>query len=127
MEDPSAEYFDCTNAERAAFEAGIKLGSIYHQYVGAPVSPENADQLARTIEAGTRLQPFVEDIQVRIDPAGTGRAGAFPYRSLRGKMLDVEVRVGYKDSVVVAAMRYEKELHYPLMRILETRARPPDG
>ncbi|MEE9268050.1 MAG: dihydroneopterin aldolase family protein, partial [Thermoplasmata archaeon] len=42
MEDPTADYFECTDAERAAFEAGIKLGSIFHQYVGAPVSPENA-------------------------------------------------------------------------------------
>ncbi|MCI2413518.1 MAG: dihydroneopterin aldolase, partial [Cuniculiplasma sp.] len=34
MVDEAASYFHCTDRERAIFEAGIKLGSIYHQYVG---------------------------------------------------------------------------------------------
>ncbi|MEE8232843.1 MAG: dihydroneopterin aldolase family protein [Thermoplasmata archaeon] len=121
MKDPTANYFECTDAERAAFEAGIKMGSIFHQYVAAPVSSENAESLARTIEEGTRLQPFVEEVRVRIDPTGNGSAAAFPYRSLTGKMLDVEVRVRYGDAVAVAAMRYEKDLRYPLMRVREIR------
>ncbi|MFQ5918774.1 MAG: dihydroneopterin aldolase family protein [Thermoplasmata archaeon] len=126
MEDPAVDYFECTDAERAAFEAGIKLGSMYHQYVGAPVSPENADLLARAIEAGARLQPFVEEVRVRIDPVGTGASGAFPYRSLTGKMLNIEVRVRYREVIAVAAMRYERDLRYPLMRILEIRSSAAD-
>ena len=121
MKDPTAHYFACTDQERAAFEAGIKLGSIFHQYVGAPVSPENAALLARTIEEGARLQPFVEEVRVRIDPAVGGSVGAFPYRSLTGEMLDVEIRVRYGEAIARAAMRYEKELRYPLMRLREIR------
>ncbi len=55
MEDPTADAFEGTDAERTAFEAGIKLGSISHPYVRAPVSPENAESFARTIEEGTRV------------------------------------------------------------------------
>ncbi len=34
-----------TNREIAAFEAGIKLGALYHQFVGSPISPKTADSL----------------------------------------------------------------------------------
>ncbi|MFQ5908732.1 MAG: dihydroneopterin aldolase family protein [Thermoplasmata archaeon] len=127
MEDPAADYFGCTDAERAAFEAGIKLGSIYHQFVGSPVSSENAESLARAIEEGTRLQPFVDAIRVRIDPEGGGVEGAFPYRSLRGEMLEVELRIRYRDAVATAALRYEEELQYPLMRIQTIRRKSDPG
>lgn len=127
MADPTADYFECTDAERAAFEAGIKLGSIYHQFVGAPVSADNAELLARTIEAGTRLQPFVEEARVYIDPSKGDREGAFPYRSLTDEMLEVEVRVRYGGAVARAAMRYEEELRYPLMRIEEMQREAPAG
>ncbi|MCJ2531352.1 MAG: dihydroneopterin aldolase family protein [Candidatus Thermoplasmatota archaeon] len=127
MEDPTADYFECTDAERAAFEAGIKLGSLFHQYVGAPVSPENAESLAHTIEEGTRLQPFVENVRVRIDPTRGGTEGSFPYRPLTGEMLDVEVRIHYGEAAALAALRYERELRYPLMRIREMRRTAPRG
>jgi hypothetical protein len=32
--DVADSYFSCTDSERAAFEAGIKLGTVYHQFVG---------------------------------------------------------------------------------------------
>ncbi|MEE9174385.1 MAG: dihydroneopterin aldolase family protein, partial [Thermoplasmata archaeon] len=84
---PTADAFEGTDAERAAFEAGIKLGSISYPYEGAPVPPENAESLARTIEEGTRIQPFVENVRVRIDPTRGGAEGAFPHRPLTGEML----------------------------------------
>nr|WP_277770666.1 dihydroneopterin aldolase family protein [Thermoplasma acidophilum] len=30
MKDPASHYFKCTPRERAVFEAGIKLGTVYH-------------------------------------------------------------------------------------------------
>ena len=56
-----------TNREIAAFEAGIKLGALYHQFVGSPVSPKTADSLERAIEESISLQPYVRSVDVRID------------------------------------------------------------
>ncbi|MCJ2532246.1 MAG: dihydroneopterin aldolase family protein [Candidatus Thermoplasmatota archaeon] len=124
---PTADYFEGTEAERAAFEAGIKLGSISHRYVGAPVPPENAEWLARTIEEGTRVQPFVENVRVRIDDERRGGRGAFPHRPLTGEMLDTEVHLHTGEAAALAALRYERELRYPLMRIREIRRAAPRG
>src|SRR3989442_4282979 len=66
--DPTREYFAGADRDRAAFEVGIKLGSIVHQYVGAPLTSETAAPLERAIEAATRGQPLVE-------PALQGRCG----------------------------------------------------
>ena len=33
-EDLADKYFNCSLRERVVFEAGIKLGTIYHQFVG---------------------------------------------------------------------------------------------
>ncbi|HUS56931.1 MAG TPA: dihydroneopterin aldolase family protein, partial [Thermoplasmata archaeon] len=49
-------HFDCSDEERATFEAGIKLGTIYHQFVGVPVSADNVDTLERAMEAGSEVQ-----------------------------------------------------------------------
>src|SRR6266550_3033590 len=65
--DPTRTYFAGTDRDRAAFEAGIKLGSILHQYVGTPLTSASAGSLERAIEAATRVQPLVERVRVRID------------------------------------------------------------
>lgn len=115
-EQKSETYFDCSESERAAFEAGIKLGTVYHQFVGVPVSAENADTLERAIEAGSRVQPFVEDVQVRIDRSRLKRKkGQYDYVSLTGDMLDVALTVKYKGTRVEAGMKFVKEMNYPLM------------
>ena len=40
-EELAAGYFNCSLKERAVFESGIKLGTIYHQFVGTPLSSSN--------------------------------------------------------------------------------------
>ncbi len=119
-EDPAAKWFRCSERERAAFEAGIKLGSIYHQYVGAPVNETNVEALERAIEAGVRVQPFVEDVRVRIDRSKlrAKRGAPYKYWSVTGDMLDVWLRVRYGDVVAECEMAYVEELRYPLMRIV---------
>lgn len=121
--DPAKKWFRCSDRERAAFEAGIKLGSVYHQYVGAPVNETNVEALERAIEAGLRVQPFVEDARVRIDRAKIAKRRGAPYRyySVTGDMLDVRVRVRYGPAVAECVMDYVRELRYPLMRIVELR------
>lgn len=110
------KHFSCSDAERAAFEAGIKLGTIYHQFVGVPLRRENVNTLERAIEAGSRVQPFVEEVKVKIDRSRLkNKRGKYDYVSLTGEMLNVKLTVRYKDIRVKAAMRLIKEMNYPLM------------
>jgi len=108
-----------TPTERLCFEAGIKLGGIFHQYLGIPVSPLTAPGVARAIEAAVGLQPYVDRIRVRIDvrrggPTGRGR---FAYRYLTPEMLRVELRLSDGPVTVDARMEYRPDLHYPLMSL----------
>lgn len=41
---------EINNRDRAVFEAGIKLGALYHQFVGTPINTEMLDGLSRIIE-----------------------------------------------------------------------------
>ena len=58
--------FNCTVKERACFEAGIKMGTIYHQFVGTPFSLANVTQLEKAIEDAIRVQPYVSDVRARL-------------------------------------------------------------
>ncbi len=121
-EDRAKKYFNCTASERAAFEAGIKLGTVYHQFVGTPISLDNVDALERAIEASLKVQPFVVDAKVRINREGMGRKGGFyKYLTLTGDMLDVELVVQYEDRVAICRLEYIEEMDYPLMYIKEIR------
>jgi hypothetical protein len=122
MEDPARAYFSCSDSERAAFEAGIKLGSIYHQFVGTPLSHDSVEVLEKAIEDGVRVQPFVEDVRVRIDRSRLQRKRS-PYRyvSLTGNMMEVELTIRYGQAVAVCGMRFVRKLRYPLMYIKEIR------
>ena len=117
-EDTADGHFRCNDSERAAFEAGIKMGTIYHQFVGVPVSSESVDTLEKAIEEGCKVQPFVESVQVRIDRSRLkSKKGQFDYVSLTGEMLDVHLVVRYGSSRVKARMQLVEEMHYPLMFI----------
>lgn len=119
-EEKANSYFSCSDSERAAFEAGIKLGTIYHQFVGVPLSVENVETLEKAIEAGSSVQPFVEDVKVRIDRSKLkSKRGQYDYVSLTGDMLDVILTVVYKTARVKASMKLVKEIDYPLMYIEE--------
>lgn len=118
--------------EALAFEAGVKLGGVFHQYLGIPVTDRTAPRLARSIASAVELQPFVRRARVRIDPARGGPVGAgpFAYRYLRPEMLDVRVELVDGPVRLVARLQHRARLHYPLMAIerldggrLATRAR----
>ncbi|HNB04242.1 MAG TPA: dihydroneopterin aldolase family protein, partial [Methanoregulaceae archaeon] len=53
--------------DQAIFEAAIKLGALYHQWVGTPVSPSTASTLESAIQESVSLQPYVADIHVSLD------------------------------------------------------------
>ncbi|MCK5547895.1 MAG: dihydroneopterin aldolase family protein [Thermoplasmata archaeon] len=121
-EDVAARHFNCSDDQRAIFEAGIKLGSIYHQYVGCPVNLDNVDVLEKAIEEGTRLQPFVDKVEVQIDRKRLKSAGerkGYKYVTLAGPMLSVQLKVRYGKAVAVCELRYVEDMDYPLMAIRE--------
>ena len=116
--------------EALLFEAGVKLGGVFHQYLGMPVSPDTAAGLARTIEDAVRLQPFVTDVEVTIDPerGGPTGTGRLAYRYLTAEMLHVQVTLEDENTTVVAALDHRPDLRYPLMSVLTvTDTLPPSG
>lgn len=119
MDDPTERYFAGTARDRAAFEAGIKLGAIVHQFVGTPVTADTAAGLERAIEAATRLQPGVEDIRVRIDRERLVARGPYRYTYLTEDLLHVEVTIRIDGARAIAVLRFVPELDYPLMYLKE--------
>ncbi len=124
--------------EALLFEAGIKLGGVFHQYVGMPVSSATAPALARVIEAAVGLQPFVREVRVSVrpergPPLGRGR---YAYRYLSPEMLDVTVVLADGAVDVEARLEHRPDLRYTLLRVVRAapgkrtgrrppRARPP--
>ncbi|MCI4369267.1 MAG: dihydroneopterin aldolase family protein [Thermoplasmata archaeon] len=108
-----------TPREALLFEAGIKLGGLFHQYIGVPVAETTAQGLARSIESAVRLQPFVLDAKVRIVPRRGGALGrgAFAYRYLSAEMLSVKVTLSDGAVTVVATLAHRPDLKYPLMSV----------
>jgi len=102
----------------AAFEAGIKLGALFHQFVGVPVSFENAEILERAMESCMKLQPYVVDAEVKIDRKRLNdRVSDFGYTSLTGEMIEAKVRVKVGETEVSAVLKWDEEKRYPLMRL----------
>jgi len=107
-----------TDAEQACFEAGIKFGSLYHQFAGTPISPASADSLATAMEEAIENQPYCESVTVDIrtdELADAIEEGSADYTELTGAFLDVELTIAYEGKTVVARM--EMEDGYPLMRL----------
>jgi hypothetical protein len=108
---------DPTDAEQACFEAGIKFGSLYHQFAGTPVSPDSARSLERAIEEAIENQPYCEAVTVdvlddEVEAAIDHDAG---YTELTGSLMEVEMVVEYEGERVETSM--EMVDGYPLMRI----------
>ena len=112
-----------TDRERAAFEAGIKLGALYHQWVGAPVSPATAETLERAIERSVALQPAVEKVKVSLDRTLMS-PNAFGYSELAGLMFDVELVTRLGGARCTATLSRSED--YPLMSLVACDEAAPD-
>jgi hypothetical protein len=96
------------------------MGTIYHQFVGVPLRSDTVRTLEKAIEAGCIVQPFVEDVKVKIDRSRLRKKrGQYDYVSLTGDMLNVKMVVRYRKARVRASMKFLKEMNYPLMFIEE--------
>ncbi len=117
MVDPASNYFSCNDKERAIFEAGVKLGSIYHQYTGIPINKSNVDFLERAIEKAVSAQPFVTMVKVSVDRRKVGKSKpAYRYKTLLGDMMDVKLHIKYGKAIVEGRMAWVSSMNYPLMR-----------
>jgi len=109
---------DPTSPQMACFEAGIKFGSLYHQFAGTPVSPDSADSLAAAMEDAIENQPHCESVSVAVreEPlrAAIAESGA-DYTELTGRFLDVSMTIGYEGCVVETSMAMADG--YPLMQV----------
>ncbi|MDQ2051811.1 dihydroneopterin aldolase family protein [Natronolimnohabitans sp. A-GB9] len=115
---------DPTVAEEACFEAGIKFGTLYHQFAGTPVSPDSAESISTAMEESIENQPHCADVtvDVRTDELEAELAdSAADYTELTGRFLEVEIVVDYEDCEVVTRMAMEEG--YPLMRVESVRGR----
>lgn len=110
-----------SDRELAIFEAAIKLGALYHQFVGTPVSRTSAASVEAAIEKAVILQPYVEEITVRLDRARMTE-NIYGYSELAGLMFDVEIvtRVGF----AYCRARLAPHEGYPLMSIVECHEIP---
>jgi hypothetical protein len=107
-----------TTPQEACFEAGIKFGSLYHQFAGTPVSPDSADSLAAAMEEAIENQPFCAAVTVSVRTAALEEAiaeGGADYTELTGRLIDVEMRIEYDGVTVETSM--EMADGYPLMQI----------
>jgi hypothetical protein len=102
--------------ELAVFEAGIKLGALYHQWVGTPISRQSAASVETAIEKAVILQPFVEEITIKLN-RNLMTENRFGYSELSGLMFDAEIvtRVGFS----YCRARLSPDKGYPFMQIVE--------
>jgi hypothetical protein len=113
--DPTSGYFVGTDRDRVAFEVGIKLGSIVHQFVGVPLTRRNVASVERAIEEATRVQPLVDGVKARIDRKRLRLRGPYRYGVLTEDLLHVEVTVRVGALTATGVLRYVSKLDYPLM------------
>jgi len=110
-----------TDRDNALFEAGIKLGALYHQFTGSPVNLDTVSSLEHAIQESISVQPYVKEISVKIDRdmLKSRLNNEFGYTELQGLMLDVKITVKFGSVKVKVGMKYNAELNYPLMKIDE--------
>ena len=115
--DVNEKYFsNITARERAIFEGGISMGALFHQFVGTPVNIKTKENLERAIAESFKLQPAIEDVEVKINLTDTTE---FDYISLSGDMLDVKIHTQVENVKAVIRIEFIEELNYPLMYVEE--------
>jgi hypothetical protein len=119
MTDKTKKYFprNLSNRERAIFECGIALGTIYHAFTGIPVRMEigEINMLEKVIENSILAQPYREFVKVKIRPPQEIGKRPFNYFVLKGKHIEATVVINYGGERVVGKMDYKKDLNYTLM------------
>ena len=109
---------DPTESETACFEAGIKFGTLYHQFAGTPVSPASATSLERAMAEAIENQPHCVDVSVDILESALEAeldGQSADYTELTGRFMEVEMVVEYEGTRVETSMAMDGD--YPMMRV----------
>ena len=118
--DENKYFSNLTDRERAIFEGGISMGSLYHQFIGTPVNIDSYKSLEKAIEESILLQPAITKVVVKLNTdLIKQQSGSMGYTTLEGKMLYVELTTKINENEVTTCISYVEELDYPLMRILD--------
>lgn len=106
-----------TGRDTACFEAGIKLGAVYHQFIGTPVTPATAGDLETAMANAMRAQPACLDAAVHINTrAIEADRNRFGYVGLAGHHLELEATISHEEYRVTAELIEEDD--YPMMRLV---------
>ena len=113
------DLFKITDRDHALFEAGIKLGALYHQFTGSPISLASIPSMEKAIQESILAQPFVERISVEIDQEKViaDINETFMYTELKGSMLNVSAVIRFNTVRAFVSLKMNDELKYPLMQI----------
>ncbi|MFX1311057.1 MAG: dihydroneopterin aldolase family protein [Promethearchaeota archaeon] len=112
---------DISERERACFEAGIKLGALYHILSGIPI--KNNEKVIKSIETGIEsaisCQPYVKSVKIHLDRTKIlgQKESEFDYDEISGKIVKAEIYIDYESVSIIAKVEWKDELEYPLMFI----------
>jgi len=122
-DDEARNYFspDLTDRERASFEAGIKLGALYHILCGIPISSEDSviESIERGIETAISCQPHVKSVKINLikEKIRGNKSNPYDYDEITGKVITAELNIEYEKVEVRAKIDWVKDMDYPLMYI----------
>ncbi|ESS13002.1 MAG: uncharacterized protein conserved in archaea [uncultured archaeon A07HR60] len=107
-----------SDTQQACFEAGIKFGTMYHQFAGTPVSPNSTASLEAAIADSIENQPHCEAVSVEIldERVADDIDHANGYTELTGSLMEVDMEISYGDTTVQTRM--EMEDGYPRMKLV---------
>ena len=115
---------EMTTREQAVFEVGIKLATIFHQFVGTPIQndPQVLHNISQGIKASILCQPYVSKVNIEIRPHGydknsVGKQHVYDYTVISGQNLIAEVEVHYHEWLIVGRVEWKEDLAYPLMYV----------
>ena len=112
---------EINDRERASFEAGIKLGALYHILCGIPIS-SNEDVIKSVengIEAAISCQPYVKSVKLNLNREKIigDKSNAFNYDEISGRIIQAELVIEYKTTKVLAKIDWIEDMQFPLMYI----------
>lgn len=117
------KYFssDMSERERACFEAGIKLGALYHILIGMPISSQEEiiSSIEKGIEASISCQPYVKKIEVKLkrNKIKGDKTTDFDYDEVSGDIIEAKLIIAYESVELIAKIQWIKDFQYPLMYI----------
>lgn len=112
---------DLSARERACFEAGIKLGALYHILCGIPITSDEKiiNSIENGIETAISCQPFVQYVKITLDKGNIkgNKSTEFDYDEISGKIIHAKLTVKYDTIEILAKIDWIEDLQYPLMYI----------